>query len=178
MPQFLVKELCSNSSDCNLGLCLSWWWLGLCAYGMDQNTLVINSLPNDKFLDWSKLKAFADNKIFVTKKLKLVFGRVENVVGKRRKCWLPAFSPFPTMFSKAFFFRVVKSLDCVVELIYIGLSTNLHSLPVLWLLYHLYILSVKKKAVFCNWWVKQNKWKVGHVLYRPSFNSIPHNPNF
>ena len=23
----------------------------------------------------------------------------ENIVGKRRKCWLPAFSPFPTMFS-------------------------------------------------------------------------------
>ena len=52
------------------------------------------------------------------------------------------------MFSKAFFFRVVKSLDCVVELIYIGLSTNLHNLPVLWLLYHLYILSVQKKKLF------------------------------
>ena len=24
---------------------------------------------------------------------------------KRRKCWLPAFSPFPTMFSRRFFFR-------------------------------------------------------------------------
>ena len=28
--------------------------------------------------------------------------------GKRRKCWLPAFSSFPTMFSKGPFFRVVK----------------------------------------------------------------------
>ena len=35
--------------------------------------------------------------------------------GKRRKCWLPAFSPFPTMFSKDFFLRVVKSRDCVVK---------------------------------------------------------------
>ena len=35
--------------------------------------------------------------------------------GKRRKCWSPAFSPFPTMFSKAYFFRVVKKQDCVVE---------------------------------------------------------------
>ena len=35
---------------------------------------------------------------------------------KRRKCCLPAFSPFPTMFSKGFFFRVVKSRDGVVEL--------------------------------------------------------------
>ena len=35
--------------------------------------------------------------------------------GKRRKCWLPAFSPFPTMFSKGYLFRVVKSHDCVVR---------------------------------------------------------------
>ena len=28
--------------------------------------------------------------------------------GKRRKCWLSEFSPFPTMFSKGFFFRVFK----------------------------------------------------------------------
>ena len=41
-----------------------------------------NSLPNDKILDWSKLKAFADDKINVTEKLKFVLGRVENIVGK------------------------------------------------------------------------------------------------
>ena len=35
--------------------------------------------------------------------------------GKRRKCWLPAFSPFPTMFSKGPFNRVVKSRNCVVK---------------------------------------------------------------
>ena len=34
---------------------------------------------------------------------------------KRRKCWLPAFSPFPKMFSKASFLRVVKSQDRVVK---------------------------------------------------------------
>ena len=31
-----------------------------------------------------------------------------------RKCWLPAFSPFPAVLAKGFFFRVIKSLDCVV----------------------------------------------------------------
>ena len=31
-----------------------------------------NSLPNDKLLDWSKLKAFADDKINVIEKLKFV----------------------------------------------------------------------------------------------------------
>ena len=35
-----------------------------------------NSLPNNKILDWSILKAFADNKINVTKNLKFVFGRL------------------------------------------------------------------------------------------------------
>ena len=34
---------------------------------------------------------------------------------KRRKCWLPAFSPFPTIFSRAFFFKDVKSRDSVVK---------------------------------------------------------------
>ena len=34
----------------------------------------INFLPNDKMLDWFKLKAFADDKINVTEKLKFVLG--------------------------------------------------------------------------------------------------------
>ena len=36
----------------------------------------VNSLPIDKFLDWSKLKELADNKVNVNEKLKFVFGRV------------------------------------------------------------------------------------------------------
>ena len=31
-------------------------------------------------------------------------------MGKGEKCWLPAFSPFPAMFSKGFFFSVFKNL--------------------------------------------------------------------
>ena len=75
----------------------------------------INSLPNNKILDWSKLKAFADDKIKLTKKSKLVSGRVENIVGKGenvvKKCWLPAFSSSPTIFRKRFSVEVVKSRD-------------------------------------------------------------------
>ena len=40
------------------------------------------SLLNNKFLDWSKLKALADAKINMTEKLKFVLGRVENILGK------------------------------------------------------------------------------------------------
>ena len=70
-----------------------------------------NPLPEDKILDRSNLKGFAEDKIDVTEKLKFVLGRVENIVGKGEN----AGSPFPTMFSKGFFLRVVKSLDCVVK---------------------------------------------------------------
>ena len=71
-----------------------------------------DSLPINNILDLSKLKAFADNEINVTENLK--FGKGRKHCGKMRSCWLPAFSPFPTMFSKGFFLRVVKSRDCVV----------------------------------------------------------------
>ena len=41
--------------------------------------------------------------------------RVENITGKRRKCWLPAFSLFPVMFLKGFFLMVMKTRDCFVN---------------------------------------------------------------
>ena len=41
-----------------------------------------NSLPNDKFSDWSKFKAYTDDKIDVTEKFNFVLERVENKVGK------------------------------------------------------------------------------------------------
>ena len=44
--------------------------------------LLFNPLPNDKMLDWSRLKAFADDKINVTQILKFVFERTKNILGK------------------------------------------------------------------------------------------------
>ena len=44
---------------------------------------LFKTLPNDKILDLSKFKAFADDKIIPTQKLKFVLGTVENFVGKR-----------------------------------------------------------------------------------------------
>ena len=63
-------------------------------------------------LDESKLKASADNKIISTQKSKFVLGRVENIAEKGR---LPTFSPFSTVFSKAFLSRGGKSRDCAVK---------------------------------------------------------------
>ena len=79
------------------------------------NKSCTNPLSNDKFLDWSKLKAFAEYKINVIEKQKSFWELVENIVGKEENAGLPAFSSFPTMFSKSFFLRVVRSWDCVVK---------------------------------------------------------------
>ena len=62
-----------------------------------------NFLPNNKVLDWSKLKAFADNKVNSTEKLKFVFGSVENVVGKGENASFQHFLLFPQCFQKASF---------------------------------------------------------------------------
>ena len=76
---------------------------------------ILNPLPNNKILDLSKSKAFADDKINVTEKVKFVLESIKKHCEKRRKCWLPAFSPFSTMFSNVFLLSVVKRWDCVVK---------------------------------------------------------------
>ena len=76
--------------------------------------IVMNSLPNDKSLDWSKFKEFADNNISVTEKLKFVLGRLENIVGKGENAGSQHFL-LSQCFQKVFFFKVVKSRDCMVK---------------------------------------------------------------
>ena len=74
----------------------------------------VNPLPNDKILVWSKLKAYADDKIIVTEKLKIVLGRIENIVEKGENAGYQHFLLFPQCFQKAYY-GVVKSRDCVVK---------------------------------------------------------------
>ena len=59
-----------------------------------------SSLYNMTIFDRSKLKTFADKNVCQTLKFAL---RMVGKVGKMRKCWLPAFSPFPTIILKAVF---------------------------------------------------------------------------
>ena len=57
-------------------------------------------------------------------------GKGRKHFGQRRKCWLPAFSPFPKMFSKASFLRVIKSQDCVEKInFYVCIVTSLAHYP-------------------------------------------------
>ena len=78
-------------------------------------TAKVNPLRGEEILDWSKLKALTDDKPKVAQLAKFVLDRVENIVGKRCKCWLPAFSSFPTMVLKAVFLRLVKSWHFVMK---------------------------------------------------------------
>ena len=67
-----------------------------------------NSLPNDKFLDWSKLKAFTDNKLNEAEKLKFVLGRVETIVGKGENAGNQHFLLFPQCFQKSSILGSIK----------------------------------------------------------------------
>ena len=47
--------------------------------------------------------------------MKCIFEREENIMGIGQNAGSPALSPFPILFSKGFFLKVVKILDCVVK---------------------------------------------------------------
>ena len=60
--------------------------------------MYLNFIPNTKILYWLKLKAFADDKIKVTKMMIFVFDRVENIVGKGETAGYQHFLIFPQLF--------------------------------------------------------------------------------
>ena len=76
----------------------------------------LNSLPNEKNLDRSKLKPFADDKMHVTEKLTFLLERVENIMGKEENAGYQHFLLFPTMFSRNLIQGHQKSGLCGKEL--------------------------------------------------------------
>ena len=56
---------------------------------------------SDKILDLSKLKAFAEDKINLTKMMIYVFDGIENIAGKRENAGYQHFLLFPQCFQKA-----------------------------------------------------------------------------
>ena len=80
----------------------------------DNNTnrfQLVNPLPNDKFLDWTKFKAFADEK---PKIMISVFDNIKTLWEKEKMLVSSIFS-FSHIVSKVFLLRVVKSQECVVK---------------------------------------------------------------
>ena len=66
------------------------------------------SLPNDKILDLSKFKTFADDKITVAQKFKFTLGRAENIVGKGENAGYQHFLLYAQCFQKLSFPEVLK----------------------------------------------------------------------
>ena len=63
---------------------------------------MVNSLPIDKILNWSKLEAFAYEKFNIAKMMISVFDRIENIVGKGENAGYQHFLHFPQCFQKLF----------------------------------------------------------------------------
>ena len=84
----------------------------MCITDRHDMTLDVSPLPDNKILEWSKLKAFADDKLNVTKMVISVLDRVENIVGKGEIACTSNFSFSHNVF-KGFFPRGVKRCHCV-----------------------------------------------------------------
>ena len=77
-----------------------------------QDYIFFIPLPDDKILDSSKLKEFADDDFKFDENGRKLSKWVENT-GKRRNCSLQAISPSPTVFSEGLFPRGVKRCHCL-----------------------------------------------------------------
>ena len=78
---------------------------------------LFNSFPHDKIWDQTKLKAFADDKLHVTKMIISAFDRVENMVGKGEIACASNFS-----FSHNVFKRLISQTCLKVSLCGNGLK--------------------------------------------------------
>ena len=85
----------------------------------------LNSLSYDKIVEVTKLKGFADDKLNISKMMISLFDRIENTKTHWGKEKMLVTSVFPTVFSKVFFFLVVKFGMCGNEL------TVYHTIPTL-----------------------------------------------
>ena len=74
--------------------------------------IVLKTLPNDKFLEWTKFKAFCRRQINVAQMMIPVFDRIENIMGTGENADYQHFLLFPQCFQKPLFYEVVKSRDC------------------------------------------------------------------
>ena len=84
-------------------------WLQLLSI-LTSPRLDINPLPNEKILDMTKLKAFADDKLNVARMMIFLLDGVENTVGKGENAGYQL--KVGIVFSKASLFRAIKT--CIV----------------------------------------------------------------
>ena len=83
---------------------------------MRWSDVVLTFYQTKKIGDQSNLKTSADDILNVVQMMTCVTDWVESIVGTGEIAGYQHFSPFPTMFSRGFISRVIKSRECVVEL--------------------------------------------------------------
>ena len=135
--------------------------------------IFLNSLPNDKILEWSKLKAFEDGKRNETEKLKFILGREENIVGKGENAGYQHFLLFPQMFFKASFLRV-KNRTWVQSRKYALFRSHTFSQRTNFRLFQTERVCKRQSSMWCNKWQKvlqkgKNTGKMGNCLLRAFF---------
>ena len=105
LPQCFLKVCFPGASK---GV-IVWEWVIICMVVMlmvvmmmikTTKMMMINLLPDDKILDWSKLKALADDKLKVAKMMIVLFNRAEYTVGKGENAGYQHFLLFPQCFPK------------------------------------------------------------------------------
>ena len=69
-----------------------------------------NPLPDDKILDWSKLKQFANDNFKFDENSRKFSLRVENTMGKGEIATYEKFLLFPQYFQKAYFLGASKGV--------------------------------------------------------------------
>ena len=92
--------------------------------------------------------------------LKVVFIRIENIVGKE-KCWLTAFSSFPPLFSRGFFLWCVRSHHCVVK-VFFFFGKGLRNV---WcLVLHLFLSLEAFESNTSSDWLNHTVWPIGSCV--------------
>ena len=99
-----------KGADFKIPLKAKWEDPGISILSLSNNILVFSAFSpfpkmfsKGRILDLAKLKAFAGNKINMTKTLKFDFGRVENIVEKGENPGYQHFLLFPQHFQKVSF---------------------------------------------------------------------------
>ena len=80
-----------------------------------HSTYMYNPLPNDNFFRLVLIECIFRQHNSHDSKIENCVGKSRKHCRKRRKCWLPAFSPFPKAVQRASSTRVDESLDYVVK---------------------------------------------------------------
>ena len=80
---------------------------------------LLNLLPDDKILDWSKLKDFADNNFKFYENGRKLSKQVENTVGKGEIACYEQFLLFPPCLQKACFQGASKGVIVWESVVYI-----------------------------------------------------------